>query len=180
MVAVLDLTAGPGCFAMAAIRAGIPYCGVCFTDEHVKQLYSRLISLVAACIQDEGSSLYNPRYSRKQAGDNADNLVDEEGDVNDDKKAKAQQDDNPGTRRRGNGPGGGGRGRGRPGPKPQPKPKPRSRVKAIAGDEEQRGPDQVVDDVEGEDQEDLQEEEEEEEDAADRLIAGGDDDIDCL
>jgi hypothetical protein len=58
LVAVLDLTAGPGCFAMAAIKAGIPYCGVCFTEEHVRQLYSRLTSLVAACVQDEGSSLF--------------------------------------------------------------------------------------------------------------------------
>ena len=57
--AVIDLTAGDGAVAMAAIRAGCPYAGVALTDAHVTELRKHLHKTAFQAAATEGDELYD-------------------------------------------------------------------------------------------------------------------------
>ena len=57
--AVIDLTAGDGAVAMAAIRAGCPYTGVALTDAHVTELRKHLHKTAFQAAATEGDELYD-------------------------------------------------------------------------------------------------------------------------
>ena len=46
MAGIVDLTAGPGCCAVASLRRRAPYTGVCFSTVHVEQLEMRLLQVL--------------------------------------------------------------------------------------------------------------------------------------
>ena len=57
--AIIDLTPASGHWAMIAIREHIPYFGVCFTQEHVDLLYSRLVTRCLAAKLDANDAMYD-------------------------------------------------------------------------------------------------------------------------
>ena len=56
--AVIDLTAGAGVWALAALENKIPYFGVVVTDTHLKELTDRLVREVKAKLTTPTSKLY--------------------------------------------------------------------------------------------------------------------------
>ncbi len=106
--AVLDLTAGDGTLALAAIMLKIPYCGVCFSDMHVETLMGHLIAEVLTMFADPENKLYQPTLAalKKQGALPG---------------GRGKEDQQPRA--------GGGRGRGkRGGAAPKPKPSKKHRV----------------------------------------------------
>ena len=61
--AVLDLTAGDGACAEAALHNKISYVGVCFTDRHREKLYEWLAQAVLRGMRTEGSPFYDPAFA---------------------------------------------------------------------------------------------------------------------
>jgi len=57
--AVIDLTAGDGAAALAAIRSGCPYAGVTITDAHATELRQHLYEAAFQAATTEGDSLYD-------------------------------------------------------------------------------------------------------------------------
>ncbi len=57
-VGVLDLTAGAGEAAKAAIVKRLPYVGVCLTEQHAVKLEEELTEWVVKCQQQEGHPLF--------------------------------------------------------------------------------------------------------------------------
>jgi len=57
--AVIDLTAGDGAVAMAALRAGCPYTGVTLTDAHATELRKYLHKTAFQAAVTEGDELYD-------------------------------------------------------------------------------------------------------------------------
>ena len=57
--AVIDLTAGDGAVAMAALRAGCPYTGVTLTDAHTTELRKYLHKTAFQAAVTEGDELYD-------------------------------------------------------------------------------------------------------------------------
>jgi len=62
-VAVVDLTAGPGEAAKAALVTKRPYLGLCLTEHHVSLLYRHLVHWTLGEMGSEGSPLYNVKYA---------------------------------------------------------------------------------------------------------------------
>ena len=62
-VAVVDLTAGPGEAAKAALSSRKPYFGVCLTEHHVLELQKHLVAWTLDAMQREGHQLYTPKYA---------------------------------------------------------------------------------------------------------------------
>lgn len=58
--AVIDLTATDGQFALSAIKASVPYLGVCQTAQHAEALAKWLTSSVFRLFLQEGSPLHKP------------------------------------------------------------------------------------------------------------------------
>lgn len=58
--AVIDLTATDGQFALSAIKAGVPYLGVCQTAPHAEGMAKWLTSSVFRLFLQEGSPLHKP------------------------------------------------------------------------------------------------------------------------
>jgi hypothetical protein len=59
---VIDLSAGPGEAAKAALRTKTSYLGICLTDAHLVKLYRYLTHWTLMEMGTEGSPLYNPKY----------------------------------------------------------------------------------------------------------------------
>jgi hypothetical protein len=59
---VIDLSAGPGEAAKAALRTKTSYLGICLTDAHLVKLYRYLTHWTLMEMGTEGSPLYNPNY----------------------------------------------------------------------------------------------------------------------
>ncbi|MCP4241117.1 MAG: hypothetical protein GY772_11200 [bacterium] len=70
--AVYDLTVGDGTFLLACVERKVPCVGLCYTEEHVSQLYKHLQEEVFKLFQLEDSPLYEPTLAvivgRKAAG----------------------------------------------------------------------------------------------------------------
>ena len=62
--AVIDVAAGDGSLALAALRARIPYTGVCLTEEHKSKLLSRLKDLLCAGAVRAGDKWYDPTLAK--------------------------------------------------------------------------------------------------------------------
>ncbi len=62
---VIDLTAGDGAAAMAAMKSKppVPYLGLCLTEAHEELLRERLVAAVLAEMKKESSPLFTPAYS---------------------------------------------------------------------------------------------------------------------
>lgn len=60
MAGVIDLTAGDGSLALAAMRAGKPYIGLTLTEKHKSCLWQHLERRYFNEMVDVTSSLYNP------------------------------------------------------------------------------------------------------------------------
>ncbi len=90
LVGVYDQTPGPGCFAFAAIQAGIPYCGLCFTERHAELLYARLTDQVLAAFMEESHPLYNAGYVASLAFKTKKNEEEEEPEVGGPEGTKAK------------------------------------------------------------------------------------------
>lgn len=65
---VLDIFPGEGGLAMAALRAGVKYCGICFTDAHADHLRKHLIGQTLQAMQTEGDGLYDSQYAAFKKG----------------------------------------------------------------------------------------------------------------
>jgi hypothetical protein len=66
--AVLDLTPGEGLAAVAALKAKVPYTGVCFTLHHVAALKEHLYEVAQRAATREGDSLYDPELTTALQG----------------------------------------------------------------------------------------------------------------
>lgn len=62
-VGVLDLSAGPGEAAKAALVTKRPYLGLCLTEQHVSLLYRHLVHWALGEMATEGTPLYNAKYA---------------------------------------------------------------------------------------------------------------------
>jgi hypothetical protein len=62
-VGVIDLSAGPGEAAKAALVMKRPYLGLCLTEEHVTLLYRHLVNWALSEMGSEGSPLYSSKYA---------------------------------------------------------------------------------------------------------------------
>ena len=63
--AIIDLTAGSGQWALAALKNNIPYFGVVLTPSHLKSLREWLITAVLRGQQDETSAFFNAGSKKK-------------------------------------------------------------------------------------------------------------------
>ncbi len=59
---VIDLSAGPGEAAKAALRTKTSHLGICLTDAHLVKLYRYLTHWTLMEMGTEGSPLYSPKY----------------------------------------------------------------------------------------------------------------------
>ena len=66
-VGIVDLSAGPGEAAKAALVTKRPYLGLCLTEHHVAFLYRHLVHWALDEMGSEGSPLYNPKYAARKA-----------------------------------------------------------------------------------------------------------------
>ena len=64
MRGVVGGTPGSGMMALACLRAGIPYCGICCTDKHKEYLEQHLMKLVFQQMQQEGSGIHDPTMTK--------------------------------------------------------------------------------------------------------------------
>jgi hypothetical protein len=62
-VGVIDLSAGPGEAAKAALVMKRPYLGLCLTEGHVTLLYRHLVNWALSEMGSEGSPLYSSKYA---------------------------------------------------------------------------------------------------------------------
>ena len=58
IIAIIDLTAGPGTWAKAALDTGIPYFGVTLTLRHQEELSNHLVNYIKGSQLDEKSPLF--------------------------------------------------------------------------------------------------------------------------
>jgi len=106
--AVIDLTAGAGVWALAALENNIPYFGVVLTEVHLKELHDRLVREIKTKLTTPTSKLYmaflatqvksvKPKGLTKPKKDEKDKEVDKDKDDKDkaklDKKTKKKTDD---------------------------------------------------------------------------------------
>ena len=56
--AIIDLTAGAGVWALAALEHNIPYFGVVLTEVHLKELHERLVREIKTKLTTPTSKLY--------------------------------------------------------------------------------------------------------------------------
>ena len=61
--AILDFSPGSGAWAMAAIRARVPYTGVAMTETRKALLTKRLVSLTLEAMVDSNDDLYEAAYA---------------------------------------------------------------------------------------------------------------------
>ena len=66
-VGIVDLSAGPGEAAKAALLARRPYLGLCLTESHVAFLYRHLVHWALDEMGSEGSPLFNAKYAARKA-----------------------------------------------------------------------------------------------------------------
>ena len=59
--AVFDMTPGSGEFGLVSIIADVRYFAVCFTEEHMNKLHSRLVDCVLTEFADQKSPLFQPK-----------------------------------------------------------------------------------------------------------------------
>ena len=68
----LDLAAGQGCAAKAALLERVPYYGFVLSDQHCKKLELLLTEFVLSQMKIEGTSHYRPEAVQEAAEDGAD------------------------------------------------------------------------------------------------------------
>lgn len=61
LAGVLDLTPGDGSFALAAFKANVVYCGICFGDVHKAQLQKQIERKIWQAMSNDASPIYEPR-----------------------------------------------------------------------------------------------------------------------
>ena len=61
---IVDLTANDGTAAFCAVQLKKPYFGVCFTDEHLKEMRRFVIGRIFTGFQTAGSKLYEPTMKK--------------------------------------------------------------------------------------------------------------------
>lgn len=72
LAGVLDLTPGDGSFALAAFKANIVYCGICFGDVHKAQLQKHIERKIWQAMSNDASPIYEPRLVAALVGDAGD------------------------------------------------------------------------------------------------------------
>ena len=68
VAAVLDLSAGQGELAKAALEKRIPYVGLCFSEAHALQLKGELVRWMKSSMCTEGSSFYGAEWAKAAGG----------------------------------------------------------------------------------------------------------------
>ena len=63
--AIIDLTAGAGVWALAAVENNLPYFGLVLTDDHLEELTKFLVSKVRTKLCDPTSKLYMASLASK-------------------------------------------------------------------------------------------------------------------
>jgi len=84
---IIDLTANDGVAALCAIRQRKPYFGVCFSEEHMKEMRHFVTKRIFAAFQKVGDKLYQPTMKKRSQDDEAEKPADPDG--------KGQQDEEP-------------------------------------------------------------------------------------
>ena len=70
--AVIDLTAGPGEAAKAALTLRKMYLGICLTERHMLELQKHLVAWTMDAMAKEGHQLYTPKYAEFKAKNSVD------------------------------------------------------------------------------------------------------------
>ena len=160
--AVIDLTAGDGAVAMAALRAGCPYVGVTLTDAHATELRKHLYKTAFQAAATEGDTLYDADLVLALRGKSRKRMTLEDVDKQKGKeqKGKKQKKDDDTS-------GGGGKPKAKAKGKAKAKAKSKKNAKKGKGNDTDPFKDDELDPPEEEDDEDWDAESQEEEDAAD-------------
>ncbi len=133
---VIDLTAGDGAAAMAAMKSKppVPYLGLCLTEAHEEFLRERLVAAVLEEMKKEASPLFTPAYSAFLAENEVATGTPKK--RKREKRNKSKKGDKHKTSDMSGDSGGGCSEDDRPSPKPSPKPKKtRKRMKKVEHDE---------------------------------------------
>ena len=66
---IVDLTANCGVAALCAVRQKKPYLGVCFSEEHLREMRHCVTKRTFAAFQKVGDKLYQPTMNKRPSQD---------------------------------------------------------------------------------------------------------------